>query len=150
MYQSIFLNRRRAMPDAISCSSALEEAWPLMIEWFETGKFIPTQDIQCILHYGIVNELGTAEAVHPKPTFFSSEAGSRVKAMHFRDFLACDHKSIADGAKNIVLEIKFVRSGACERRHRGDARRSEDAGRDRGGGGEVATGGGRIARARKP
>jgi hypothetical protein len=81
---------------------ALEHAWRELIDWTVAERFSPDNEecIQSFLYRGIVNHLGTAIGVHPKPT----RGKLSEKEMHFPDFV------LGDPAQ-VVVEIKYARDG---------------------------------------
>ena len=82
--------------------TALEHAWRELIDWIVAERFSPDNEecIQSFLYRGIVNHLGTAIGVHPKPT----RGKLSEKEMHFPDLV------LGDPAQ-VVVEIKYARDG---------------------------------------
>ena len=82
--------------------TALEHAWRELIEWIDAKHFSPDNEecIQSFLYRGIVNHLGTAIGVHPKPT----RGKLSEKEMHFPDFVLGD-------PTQVVVEIQYARGG---------------------------------------
>jgi len=83
--------------------NALESAWNELIQWKESGRFVPENEesIQCFLYRGMVNHLGSAVGVRSKPTHGVLGNGD----MNFPDFVLGE-------PKQVIVEIKYARGNA--------------------------------------
>lgn len=76
--------------------TALHEAWDELVSWVKTDKIRPTceEEIQCFLYRCMVENLGDALHVKPKP------GRTENQKLHFPDFILGENQEV-------VVEIKF-------------------------------------------